>query len=240
MTETHSVTREHADVVEHRRVGRWSAARVTASTFGVLAGLGGIRHGIGEIRQGNVGTDGFSIESWTDGPVAEHFDGEPAFTVVPNMLATGVLAIGVSLLVIVWAGWFVDRRHGGLVLSLLSVAMLLLGGGVGPPVVGALAGWPGSAIGDGLERRRHRWTGPLGDRLAPAWPWTYALATSNGIFLMVVSFVLITNFGLTNADLLLASFGASVILLVATTACAIARDVRRERDAEARLNAARR
>ena len=31
-----------------------SAARVIASTFGVLAGLGGIWHSIGEVMQGNV------------------------------------------------------------------------------------------------------------------------------------------------------------------------------------------
>jgi len=39
------------------------ARRVMASTFGVLAGLAGIEHGIGETLQGNVAPDGMMILS---------------------------------------------------------------------------------------------------------------------------------------------------------------------------------
>jgi hypothetical protein len=47
-----------------------SAARIVASVFGVLAGVGGITHGIGETRQGNVAPSGIVIYSWTEGPIA--------------------------------------------------------------------------------------------------------------------------------------------------------------------------
>jgi hypothetical protein len=36
----------------------FSAARIVASIFGALAGLGGLTHGIGEVLQGNVASDG--------------------------------------------------------------------------------------------------------------------------------------------------------------------------------------
>lgn len=202
-----------------------SAARLTASTFGALAGLGGLRHGIGEVQQGNVRPDGLFIESWTEGPLAEHFDGEPGMTIVPNMLVTGILTIVVSSVVVAWAVLLVQRRRGGGVLSLLSLVMMLVGGGIGPPVVGILAGWPGRAIGPGLERWRGRLTDRTRSRLAARWPLAYLVATLNGLFLFVVSLVMIFAFDFRNADVLLWSFFLSVVLLVATTLCAIAHDL---------------
>ncbi len=59
------------------------ATRLLASTFGVLAGLGGIRHGIGEILQGNVAPGGTVIESWTEGPIATNMGGEHGRRAVP-------------------------------------------------------------------------------------------------------------------------------------------------------------
>jgi hypothetical protein len=40
-----------------------SAARIMASTFGFLSGLGGITHGIGEMLQGNVPPSGIVVNS---------------------------------------------------------------------------------------------------------------------------------------------------------------------------------
>ncbi|HAF70118.1 TPA: hypothetical protein DCL37_01955 [Candidatus Acetothermia bacterium] len=120
-----------------------SAARIVASIFGVLAGLGGLTHGIGEALQGNVAPEGIVINSWTQGPIATNMGGEPGMTIVPNLLVTGVLTIIVSLAVIVWSVAFVQRKRGGLILILLSTAMLLVGGGFGPPIMGILAGVAG-------------------------------------------------------------------------------------------------
>jgi hypothetical protein len=80
---------------------KFSAARVAASVFGVLAGLGGLTHGIGEVIQGNVAPGGIIIDSWTQGPIATNLDGEPAMTILPNLLVTGVLTILLSLAVLV-------------------------------------------------------------------------------------------------------------------------------------------
>jgi hypothetical protein len=43
-----------------------NATKVTVSTFGVLAGLGGIRHGIGEVLQGNITPSGIISELSSD------------------------------------------------------------------------------------------------------------------------------------------------------------------------------
>jgi hypothetical protein len=37
---------------------------ITVSTFGALAGLAGIEHGIGEVLQGNIAPEGPVVLSW--------------------------------------------------------------------------------------------------------------------------------------------------------------------------------
>ena len=110
-----------------------SASSIIAKIFGVLAGLGGLTHGIGEVLQGNVSTDGIWIYSWAQGPIATNMGGEPGITVVPNMLVTGILAIIVSLTLIVWSVVLIQKKRDGLILIVFSIIMLLVGGGVGPP-----------------------------------------------------------------------------------------------------------
>ena len=113
------------------------ATRSGVSAVGVLCGLAGVEHGVGEILQGNVATSGFVIDAWQ--PSSPLFGEEPAVTVVPNFLATGVLAIIVSLMVLVWAVAFVQRKNGGIVLIFLSTMQFFVGGGIAPlfPAVAA-------------------------------------------------------------------------------------------------------
>ena len=84
------------------------ATRIVASTFGVLAGLAGIEHGIGEILQGNITPASMMIASWPDAALFRILAGEPAMTLVPNLLVTGVLASVVSLVLLIWAVAFVQ------------------------------------------------------------------------------------------------------------------------------------
>src|SRR6266498_2748870 len=115
-----------------------NATKVTVATFGALAGLAGLEHGIGETLQGNRAPDGMLIVSWPGSAFFRIVAGEPAMTIVPNMLVTGILAILVSLAFLMWVTMFVQRKHGGLVLILLSLVMLLVGGGFGPPLLGII------------------------------------------------------------------------------------------------------
>lgn len=100
---------------ENRDEVATSATRTVVSTFGLLAGLAVIEHGVGEILQGSVGPEEPVIESWPDSEAFEILGGEPALTVIPNLLVTGTAAVIVAVAVLVWSVRFVDRRHGGLV-----------------------------------------------------------------------------------------------------------------------------
>ena len=124
------------------------ATRTVASWLGVFAGIGGPEHGIFEIMRGNARPEGVMIASM--GPPCRPEEVwhacEPAMTVIPNYLVTGILATILGLVTIVWAAFFVGRRRGGLVLILLSVALLLVGGGLFPPLIGIVAGVVGTRI----------------------------------------------------------------------------------------------
>ncbi len=120
-----------------------SKTRAAASIIGIFAGLSGASHGLGEMLQGNIAPSGIMIEAW---PGLTALRGEPAMTIVPSFLVTGVLTIIFGLLVAIWAAKFVQRKNGGLVLILLSIIMLLVGGGLFPPVFGVVAGIIGTRI----------------------------------------------------------------------------------------------
>jgi len=120
-----------------------SKTRAAASIIGIFAGLGGASHGPGEMLQGNIAPSGLVIEAW---PELTALNGEPAMTIVPSFLVTGVLTIIAGLLVAIWAAKFVQRKNGGLVLVLLSIIMLLVGGGLFPPVFGVVAGIIGTRL----------------------------------------------------------------------------------------------
>jgi hypothetical protein len=114
-----------------------------ASLLGVIAGITGGSHGLGEILQGNVAPNGIVIEAW---PALTLLVGEPAMTLIPNFFVTGILATILGILVTIVAAVYIHRKNGGLVLILLSIMMLAVGGGIIPPVIGIIAGIIGTRI----------------------------------------------------------------------------------------------
>ncbi|HSJ55814.1 MAG TPA: hypothetical protein VLC95_01440 [Anaerolineae bacterium] len=193
----------------------WSAARATATLFGVLAGLGGLTHGIGEVLQGNVRPKGILIESWTQGPIATNMGGEPGMTIVPNLRVTGVLTILASLAVIATALLVRDKK-GGRRMILFSILMLLVGGGFGPPILGILAGVAGTGVGAPSAWWRTRPRAGTRRFLGMLWPWVFGISAANGLFLVVGSVILVYFFGVNNADLFTNSFYLSIGSLVLT------------------------
>jgi hypothetical protein len=145
------------------------ATRVVASALGVFAGFGGPEHGVFEIMRGNVRPEGLMIASM--GPPCDPEQVwhacEPAMTIIPNSLVTGILAVIVGVVTMIWAGFFVQRKRGGLVLVLLSIVLLLVGGGLFPPLIGIVAGVVGTRINVPVKGQPTRFWGVLGN----LWPW---------------------------------------------------------------------
>lgn len=153
------------------------ATRTTAALLGLTAGLAGLEHGYFELRQGPVVPEGLMFASM--GPpcqpeVAWHAC-EPALTVIPNLQISGILSIVVGLAVVVWSLAFVQRKHGGLVLMALSTILLLVGGGIFPPVIGFIAGLIGTRINAPLTFWRRHLSAAATHALAALWPWPLAI-----------------------------------------------------------------
>lgn len=146
------------------------ATKTVATWFGVAAGLAGIEHGYFEILQGNTRPEGLMIASIGPPCVPEEVWNacEPAMTVIPNFLITGILAVIIGLLVLIWSMAFVQHKHGGTVLILLSVALLLFGGGLFPPLIGIGGGVAGMKINKPVDERQA--SRPVRG-VAKLWPW---------------------------------------------------------------------
>ena len=210
------------------------ATRASVSTFGALAGLMGIEHGIGEVLQGNAAPPARVISSWPGSEFFAILNGEPAMTVVPNLLVTGILAILFSL-IFLWLAFKVPGKHPGLLLLLASAAMLLSGGGFGPPLLGVVVAATASRLRAPFPwLRAHRSAG-LGRLLGGLSPWLFAgsLACWLGLFpgsVLLDHFVGVRDPEMVVFGLLGAAFGLWLLSIVA----GFARDAQQHREAAPR------
>ena len=145
------------------------ATKTAAAWFGIVAGIAGLEHGYFEILQGNTRPAGLMIVSMGPPCVPEKIWNacEPAMTILPNFLITGILSVILGLLILIWSAGFVQRKYGGLVLILLSVALLLFGGGIFPPLIGLIGGVVGTQINKPLTGK----PGSVTRMAAKLWPW---------------------------------------------------------------------
>jgi peptidoglycan/LPS O-acetylase OafA/YrhL len=149
---------------------RWNGTKAVAAALGVCVGVSGLDHGFFEALQGNTPTPGLIVQAIGPAQRMWAYGTEEAFTIVPNFLATGLLAIAVGLATIIWSVRCLDRPNGSRILLLLGGLMFLVGGGIGM-LVFLLAAWL-------VARRIHRpltWLpsrlpATLGRALSRSWP----------------------------------------------------------------------
>lgn len=172
------------------------ATRITVSVTGILCGISGLEHGIFETLQGSTAPESLLISAI--GPAQRFWPGgtETAFTIVPNFLLTGILAVLASLAVITWSGWFISRRYGAAVFLLLSILQFLVGGGFAQIFLVVLIAAAATQI-----RPRLTWLRvlPASARrfLAHVWPWLlllYSLSLSGAMVAAITGyFPLLSN-----------------------------------------------
>jgi hypothetical protein len=191
-----------------------------------VAAIAGLEHGIGAVVQGNVAPPGLVFESWAESELFSVLSGEPALTIIPNLLASGILTILFSLLFLAWALLFIERRHGGQVLIGLSLALLLVGGGFGPPLLGFILGAVATRIHAPLTWWRARLG--VGSRhfLASLWPWSFAASLGAWLYLFPGAILLSAftrvddeTLAISVAVAVLAAFGMLGLTIVAGFAC---------------------
>lgn len=106
------------------------ATRAIVATMGVVFAISGMSHGFFEVLQGNTPTGGLVISAIGEEHRMWVHGAEGAFTLVPNFLVTGILAITVSVAIMVWSIGFVHKKNGPTIFLLLFVLLFMVGGGI--------------------------------------------------------------------------------------------------------------
>ncbi len=167
------------------------ATKTIVTVAGVLLGIAGMEHGFFEALQGNTPTDGLIIKAI--GADLHLWGTEEAFTLIPNFLITGILAMLVGLAIVLWSVWFVQTRYGPLVLGLLFIALFLVGGGIAAQVVFAPFVWAAATrIHAPLTWWRKILPEPVRRVLAKLWPYFLtmgALSLLVGLFIAIFGYV---------------------------------------------------
>lgn len=179
------------------------ATRIIVATLGVMLGIAGLNHGFFEILQGNTPTDGLIVQAIGDAHQMWLHGTEEAFTIVPNFLITGILAICVSIAIVVWSVGFVHKKHGPTVLIVLFILLFLTGGGIGQ-VIFFIPTWLASTR---INKPLTFWRRVLPDRnrevLAKIWPFSRVAVV---LLFLVALEIAIFGFvpGVSDADTVLA------------------------------------
>jgi len=203
-----------------------SATRIFVSTFGSIMAFAGIEHGIGEILQGNTIPDGVMIESWFGSEFFRNLSGEPAMTLIPNFLVSGIMTVLVSLALLVWAICFVERKHSGWIMILISIALLLVGGGLFPPFFGILIGSVAIKIHAPLNWWCMNRLVGIKQILVVLFPWTYTACVLSWFAMIPGLGILDTVFGVNEDTLILGLLVLALSTLLLTMISAFARDSR--------------
>lgn len=106
-----------------------NAVKVTAVSFSLLAGVTGIISGIGLMRQGDIPPSSLWVSMIGSGYDNYLDSAYSVMTIVPSFYWSGVLAILLSTLSIVWAIKFLQNPAGSSVMMILVIAQTLVGGG---------------------------------------------------------------------------------------------------------------
>ncbi|MFX1285350.1 MAG: hypothetical protein ACFFB5_17005 [Promethearchaeota archaeon] len=214
-------------------------------TYGVLSAILGIEHGLFEILQGNntptVAPLGLEVDSFgfgfiidAIGPNQKYWLGasEPAFTLIPNFLITGIITIIIGLIIIFWSVRLIDKKFGARVSFFLCITLFLTGGGSPPLTFGIISSIVATRINKPLSWWRTHLSVTWQHNLLRLWPWSLIstvlvslLGTEMAIFGFPFSLFLDIN---TFTVLLLCVGQLSMILAVFTIITALAYDIQQK------------
>ena len=155
-----------------------NAIRTVVAALGILCGLTGMIAGYFEILQGHVAPDGLiistigpSYDMWTTYNIFDLMETYSAMTVIPNFFLTGIIALFVSFLVIVWSVGFIQKRYGVIIFLFLSMIQLLVGGSVVMDLA-IITGIVATRINKPLSWWRSHLSIKFHHSLALLWPWS--------------------------------------------------------------------
>jgi len=200
------------------------ARQLTLSSMGAIVAVAGFEHGLGELLQGSVAPGGLVIQSWPDSEFYASLGGEPAMTLIPNLAVSGLLTMAVSVALFIWFVWFVGRPYSAVVIVGLSVALLLVGGGFGPPVLGLILAVAATRVRSTLPWWRERCPARPREALSAAWPSLLAGSIVTWLAMLFGVAALAYFLGLENVAFTFGLLLTAFILLPLALVSSMARD----------------
>ncbi len=196
------------------------ATVVTITTYGIITGLVGIEHALGEILQGDQAPDGVVFTSWPNSAFFRSVAGEPAMSLIPNFLTSGIATFLVSAAILLWSIRFAPRKWSGFALILLSIALLLVGGGFGPPHLGIIIGLAALKNHSGFAWTRTHVRAGILRGLSASWPAICGMSLACWFMVMPGVMLLDLTFGLGEESalvyaIILAAFGTLFLAILA-------------------------
>ena len=204
-------------------------------TLGILTGAMGIEHGIGEVLQGYRPTEDIFILSWPNSAFFEIMSGEPAMTIVPNYLVTGLLAIcfsGAFLFVLIKSDL---ERKDILILFALLMLMLLAGGGFGPPILG-LVTVPIAFKRNSPLKTWSRLPTKFHRILSRLWPWSFGVCLAGWLMLFPGAALVSFFTGMESAFLMIVPMLIAFAFIPITLLLGFSRDVLKQKAELLRLS----
>jgi len=204
------------------------AVHTIVATLGVIFGLGGMSHGFFEALQGNTATEGLIIDAIGEANRMWLYGNEPAFTIIPNFLITGILAMLVGAAAIVWSAGFMHKGHASAIFLLLFILLFLVGGGIGQ-VVFFMIGW---AMSTRIRKPLNWWRKVLstGVRSYLAKLWSPFLVISSLLILYTLQ-IAVFGFvpGMSDPDrismVMVSTLGAGLLFLILSFISGCAHDI---------------
>ena len=207
------------------------ATKIIVSTFGALIGFSSMNHGFFETLQGNTPTDGLIIQAIGDAQQMWLYGTEEAFTIIPNFLVTGILAMIVGLAIMIWSVGFIHRKGGPLVFIILCILSFLVGGGVAQILLFTMAWAFATRIHAPLTWWRKILPETIRQGLAKLWTFTLAIASVSFLIgLEIAIFGYVPGVGKSNPDLILKIcwsfvFGGGLVMFLVTFVTGFSYDI---------------
>lgn len=173
--------------------------KLIATVSGILLAFAGFEHGLFEALQGSRRTGGIGIHAISESMKWWEHGTEDALTLIPNFLATGILAMLVSLAIMAWSLFCLDRKRGPTVFLALFWVLVAVGGGIGF-IPFFLIAW---AYATRIDKPLVWWRKRFGEGAARRWAgiWPFSLAGTAFCWLAAIEIAVFGYFpGQTDPD----------------------------------------
>jgi hypothetical protein len=190
-----------------------------------------MNHGFFEILQGSVPTGGLFISAIGEAHKMWPHGDESALTLIPNFLWTGIAAMIVGLILVIWSIGFVHKKNGPMGFILLFILLFVVGGGVAQILFFPFFWLVSTRINQPLAWWRRSL--PVKSHAALAKLWPSSLVISSALFVLALEiattgFIPAVNNPETVLSVMLVCLVAEVIVLPLTFISGFAHDTAME------------